>query len=92
MLDRYGLPLSISSDAAREAYDAGADCILLDNFDVPALKAAVAAVSGRAKLEASGGFTRQNLREIAETGVDYASIGALTKNCSAVDLSMRFFG
>lgn len=67
-----------------------ADIILLDNFDIPALTKAVALNQGRAKLEASGGITLDNVRTIAETGVDRISIGAITKDIRAVDLSMRF--
>ncbi len=67
-----------------------ADIILLDNFDIPALVKAVALNQGQAKLEASGGITLENVRAIAETGVDRISIGAITKDIRAVDLSMRF--
>lgn len=67
-----------------------ADIILLDNFDIPALVEAVALNQGQAKLEASGGITLENVRAIAETGVDRISIGAITKDIRAVDLSMRF--
>jgi len=73
-----------------EALDAGAKLILLDNFDIEALTAAVTHTAGRAELEASGGITLNSLREIAETGVDRISIGALTKDVEALDLSMRF--
>ncbi len=73
-----------------EALAAGADILLLDNFDIPALREAVRLNGGRARLEASGGVTLDNVRAIAETGVDYVSTGSLTKNVRAVDLSMRF--
>ena len=73
-----------------EALNAGAKLILLDNFDIEALTAAVAHTNGRAELEASGGITLSSLREVAETGVDRISIGALTKDVEALDLSMRF--
>jgi nicotinate-nucleotide pyrophosphorylase (carboxylating) len=72
-----------------EALTAGADIILLDNFSLDDLKAAVALTDQRARLEASGGVTLQNVREIAETGVDYISVGSLTKDIAAIDLSMR---
>jgi nicotinate-nucleotide pyrophosphorylase (carboxylating) len=72
-----------------EALNAGADIIMLDNFSLDDLRAAVKATAGKAKLEASGGISEETLRPIAETGVDYISIGALTKHCQAVDLSMR---
>ncbi len=77
-------------DELEQALVAQADIILLDNFDVPALIKAVEINQGRAKLEASGGITLDNVRTIAETGVDRISIGALTKDIRAIDLSMRF--
>ena len=82
-----------SLDELQAALAARADRVLLDNFDLPELRQAVAlnAAEGDppAELEASGGVTLTGLRDIAETGVDYISVGALTKNVSAVDLSMR---
>jgi nicotinate-nucleotide pyrophosphorylase (carboxylating) len=63
---------------------------MLDNFSLSDMRDAVALASGRAELEASGGITQHTLLPIAETGVDYISIGALTKDCRAIDLSMRF--
>ena len=74
----------------REALGSGAVRILLDNFDVETLKVAVREALGRAKLEASGGIELSNIRAVAETGVDFISIGDITKNIEAVDLSMRF--
>ena len=74
----------------REALDAGAKLILLDNFDLDKMRTAVALNAGRAELEASGGINLQSVRAIAETGVDRISIGSLTKDVQAVDLSMRF--
>lgn len=74
----------------REALAAGADRLLLDNFSLKRLREAVQETAGRAKLEASGGITIDNIRAIAETGVDCISIGALTKHVRAIDLSMRF--
>jgi len=73
-----------------QALSAQADIILLDNFDIAALTQAVDINQGRAKLEASGGILLENVRAIAETGVDRISIGALTKDINAIDLSMRF--
>ena len=72
-----------------QALSAGADIIMLDEFSMDDLRAAVAMNKGRAKLEASGGINTNTLAPIAETGVDYISIGALTKDVKAVDLSMR---
>ncbi len=73
-----------------EALAAGAPSVLLDNFDTDGLRQAVALTAGRALLEASGGINQQSVRAIAETGVDRISIGSLTKDVRAVDLSMRF--
>jgi nicotinate-nucleotide pyrophosphorylase (carboxylating) len=74
----------------KEAIAAGAKVILLDNFDLPGLREAVRVTAGRATLEASGGINLRTIRAIAETGVDRISIGTLTKDIHAVDLSMRF--
>ena len=79
-----------SLDELNQALEAGADRIMLDNFSLADMRKAVQLAKGRAELEASGGITEQTLRPIAETGVDYISIGALTKDCRAIDLSMRF--
>ena len=73
-----------------EALAAGARLILLDNFDLAGMRAAVALSAGRAQLEASGGVGLEGLRAIAETGVDRISIGGLTKHLRAIDFSMRF--
>ena len=67
---------------------AKADIILLDNMTLPQLKEAVLLINGRALTEASGGVHLNNVREIAETGVDFISIGALTHSAPAVDMSM----
>ena len=64
--------------------------ILLDNMDDATMREAVRINAGRAQLEASGGITLDNVRAVAETGVDRISIGALTKDVRAIDLSMRF--
>jgi nicotinate-nucleotide pyrophosphorylase (carboxylating) len=72
-----------------EALEARPDQILLDNFNIAELVKAVRITQGRTKLEASGNVDKQNIRSIAETGVDYISIGALTKNIAAIDFSMR---
>jgi nicotinate-nucleotide pyrophosphorylase (carboxylating) len=76
-------------DELAEALAAGAKRVLLDEFSLPQMREAVALTQGRAELEASGSVSLENLREIAETGVDYISVGALTKNVRAIDLSMR---
>ncbi len=77
----------------QQAIDAGADIAMLDNFSLPAMREAVAQ-NARAmrplKIEASGGITTDTIREIAETGVDFISVGAITKHVRAIDLSMRF--
>ena len=77
-------------DQLREALAAGAKMVLLDNMTPAQMREAVALAGGRAALEASGGITLATVRAIAETGVDRISIGSLTKDVSAADLSMRF--
>ncbi|MBQ0814207.1 MAG: carboxylating nicotinate-nucleotide diphosphorylase [Marinobacter sp.] len=87
-----GRPVEVETESLTEleqALSAGADIIMLDEFSMEDLNAAVAMNKGRAKLEASGGINANTLVPIAETGVDYISIGALTKDVRAVDLSMR---
>ncbi|MCK4088019.1 carboxylating nicotinate-nucleotide diphosphorylase [Acinetobacter radioresistens] len=79
-------------DELNQALNAGADIVMLDNFSTQQMQDAVQHVAGRCKLEASGNITLENLREVASTGVDYISMGALTKDIKAVDLSMRFNG
>ena len=76
-------------DELRQALDACADIVMLDELSLDDMRTAVALTAGRAKLEASGGITESTLRTIAETGVDYISIGTLTKDVKALDLSMR---
>ncbi len=73
-----------------EALQAGAKQILLDNFSLDDLRQAVALTAGRATLEASGNMELDRLRAVAETGVDFISVGAITKHVRAIDLSMRF--
>ncbi len=77
-------------DELQQALQAGTDRVMLDNFSIEDIRKAVTLTSGKAELEASGGITLDKLREYAETGVDYISIGALTKDVKAIDLSMRF--
>ena len=79
-------------DELNQALEAGADIVMLDNFSQQQMIDAVKHVAGRCKLEASGNITIENLREVASTGVDYISMGVLTKDVRAVDLSMRFNG
>jgi nicotinate-nucleotide pyrophosphorylase (carboxylating) len=79
-----------SLDQLREALDAHARLVLLDNFDLPKMREAVKIAGDRAELEASGGVDLKSVRAIAETGVQRISIGSLTKNVEALDLSMRF--
>ncbi|MDA8224823.1 MAG: nicotinate-nucleotide diphosphorylase (carboxylating), partial [Betaproteobacteria bacterium] len=78
-----------SLDELRQALDAGASLILLDNFDLATLREAVRLAGGRAVLEASGGVTLDTIRDIAATGVQRISAGELTKHIRAIDLSMR---
>ena len=87
-----GRPVEVEVENLHElqqALDAGADIVMLDELDHADMRTAVALTAGRAKLEASGGVNRDNLRSFAETGVDYISIGTLTKDVKAIDLSMR---
>lgn len=76
-------------DELQQALAAGAERILLDNFTIAMMREAVTTTASRAKLEVSGNVTLDTIRQIAETGVDYISVGALTKNVRATDLSMR---
>ncbi|KRT55067.1 nicotinate-nucleotide pyrophosphorylase (carboxylating) [endosymbiont of Ridgeia piscesae] len=87
------IPIEIeveSLDELQQALAAGAARVLLDNFPLPQLREAVALSAGQARLEASGGVTLETIRQIAETGVDDISVGGLTKDLVAVDLSMLF--
>lgn len=87
-----GKPVEVETenlDELAQALEAGADIIMLDEFSLEDMRSAVAATQGKAKLEASGGINADTLVPIAETGVDFISIGALTKDVKAVDLSMR---
>jgi nicotinate-nucleotide pyrophosphorylase (carboxylating) len=79
-----------SCEELLEALDAGARRVLLDNFSLEELRKAVALNQGRARLEVSGNVTLENLRSLAETGIDDISIGALTKHLRAFDFSMLF--
>ena len=88
-----GKPVEVEVENERElaeALAAGADIIMLDNFDYAGMRAAVTLTAGQAKLEASGNIDDSTLVPTAETGVDFISIGGLTKHCQAIDLSMRF--
>jgi nicotinate-nucleotide pyrophosphorylase (carboxylating) len=92
-LSPTGTPLEVEVEnlqEVEEALNAGADILLLDNMSPVQLREAVDLNQRRAHLEASGGITIENIREIAETGVDCISVGAITKSVRAVDLSMRF--
>jgi nicotinate-nucleotide pyrophosphorylase (carboxylating) len=87
-----GKPVEVeveSLEELREALEAGADIVMLDELSLEDMREAVRLTAGRAKLEASGGINDSTLRVVAETGVDYISLGTLTKDVKAVDLSMR---
>ena len=91
--DNPNIPVEVEVENGTQllqALEAGAERLLLDNHSLPELTAAVKTVAGRAGLEASGGVTLDNIREIALTGVDYISTGSLTKDIRAIDLSMIF--
>ncbi|UYU32617.1 carboxylating nicotinate-nucleotide diphosphorylase [Siccibacter colletis] len=79
-----------SLDELQQALNAGADIIMLDNFETDQMREAVRLTAGKARLEVSGNVTKETLREFALTGVDFISVGALTKHVQALDLSMRF--
>jgi nicotinate-nucleotide pyrophosphorylase (carboxylating) len=86
------LPIEVECDTLEqvsEALDVGVDAILLDNMTLHELSAAVAVVGGRARLEASGGVTLENVRAVAETGVDEISVGALTHSARSLDVSLE---
>ena len=89
---RVDAPVEVECDTldqVREALAAGADRILLDNMPLPDLREAVALAAGRAPLEASGGVTLDTVRAIAETGIDFISIGALTHSARSLDVSLE---
>ena len=77
-------------EQAEAAAAAGADIILLDNMTLEMLREAVALIDGRSQIEASGGITLESIRAVAETGVNYISVGALTHSAAAVDIAMDF--
>ncbi|MDJ0833352.1 MAG: carboxylating nicotinate-nucleotide diphosphorylase [Gammaproteobacteria bacterium] len=77
-------------DQLRQAIDAKVDRVLLDNFSLEQLEQAVRINQGQVELEASGNITEQTIRQVAQTGVDYISIGALTKHIQAIDFSLRY--
>jgi nicotinate-nucleotide pyrophosphorylase (carboxylating) len=86
------LPVEVEAetiDDVRDALASGADIVLLDNMSIDQLREAVAITDGRVKLEASGGVSLETVRAIAETGVDFVSVGALTHSAPALDISME---
>lgn len=86
-----GLPVEVECDTLEQvaaAVDAGADLVLLDNMGVDDLRRAVGIVNGRARLEASGGLTLESARAVAETGVDYLAVGALTHSAPVLDIGL----
>jgi len=88
-----GLKVEVEADTleqAEAAAKAGADIILLDNMPPKLLREAVALIDGRCQIEASGGITLANIRDVAETGVNYISVGALTHSAVAVDIALDF--
>jgi nicotinate-nucleotide pyrophosphorylase (carboxylating) len=86
-----GLPVEVEVDSLDQldaVLDAGADLVLLDNFDVPQTRQAVARTAGRARLESSGGLSLDVARAYAETGVDYLAVGALTHSAPVLDIGL----
>ena len=92
--DRWGTRYPVEVEArtlaeVREAVDAGADTVMLDNMDEPLMREAVALVAGRAKTEASGNMTRERIPGVSATGVDFISVGGLTHSVKAFDFSLK---
>jgi nicotinate-nucleotide pyrophosphorylase (carboxylating) len=88
---RFKIEIEVTNPTeAREAAEAGADVILLDNMAVPAIREAVQLIKSRALIEASGGITIANARAIAETGVNFMSSGSITHSVKALDISLEF--
>jgi len=88
----HGIKIEVETTTlaqVQEAIDAKADIIMLDNMDLETMRKGVQLIAGRAKIEASGNITIERLRDVAATGVDYISIGALTHSVSAMDISQR---
>jgi len=88
----HGIKIEVETTTlaqVQEAVDARADIIMLDNMDLETMRKGVELIAGRAKVEASGNITIERLRDVAATGVDYISIGALTHSVSAMDISQR---
>jgi len=88
----HGIKIEVETttiEQVQEAIDAKVDIIMLDNMDVETMRKAVIMIAGRTKIEASGNITLERLRDVAATGVDYISIGALTHSVSAMDISQR---
>ncbi|MFL5597193.1 MAG: nicotinate-nucleotide diphosphorylase (carboxylating), partial [Gemmatimonadaceae bacterium] len=88
-----GIKVEVECDTLRQvkaAIEAGADVIMLDNMTLADLREAVKLVNGRAVTEASGGITLDTVRKVAETGVDWISVGALTHSAPALDLALDF--
>jgi len=88
----HGIKIEVETttlEQVQEAIDAGVDIIMLDNMDIETMRKGVKLIAGRTKVEASGNITIEHLREVAATGVDYISIGALTHSVKALDISQR---
>ncbi|MCX7031642.1 MAG: carboxylating nicotinate-nucleotide diphosphorylase, partial [Spirochaetes bacterium] len=91
---RWGTRFTVEVEArtlteVREAVEAGADTVMLDNMDEPAMRQAVALIAGRAKVEASGNMTRDRIPGVSATGVDFISVGGLTHTVKAFDFSLK---
>jgi nicotinate-nucleotide pyrophosphorylase (carboxylating) len=88
---RFKIEIEVKTpDEAREAAEAGAGIILLDNMNVEAMRESVGLIKGRALIEASGGITLANVRAVAETGVNFISSGSVTHSVKALDISLEF--
>lgn len=90
-----GMKIEVETETLEEvseALKAGADIIMLDNMDIETMKEAAMLIAGKAKTEASGNVALENVREVAEAGVDFISVGALTHSAKALDISMKIVG
>ncbi len=89
----YSVEVEVENlDELQQALDAEVERVLLDNFDLPGLSQAVGLANGQTELEASGGISLDTIRQVAESGVDFISVGAITKDIQAIDLSMHLTG
>ena len=87
---KYKIAVFAKDDLAKQALDAGADLIMLDNMSLEEMRDAVLLVNGKTPLECSGGVTLRNIKEKAETGVNFISVGAITQSANCIDIGLDF--